>query len=198
MEGPTPVVIAGPSGVGKGTIINKLMSRFPNQFGFSVSHTTRQPRPGEVNGTHYHFVEKVDMEKGIANNEFIEYAHVHTNIYGTSVKAVEKVRKEGKICILDIDIQGVKNVKNSTLDCRYAFIMPPSVAELENRLRNRATETEEKIKVRMANSTAEIAYGQEAGNFDAVITNDDIDDSVEKLLAQLKEWYPNTNWAALG
>lgn len=174
------------------------MQRFPNQFGFSVSHTTRQPRPGEENGVHYHFVEKTEMERGIEANEFIEYAHVHTNIYGTSIKSVEEVRKDNKICILDIDIQGVKNVKNSNLDCRYIFIMPPSMEELEDRLRKRATETEEKIKVRMANSTAEIQYGEESGNFDAVVTNTDLDVTVKTVLQNMKEWYPEINWDALG
>jgi guanylate kinase len=198
LAGPTPVVVAGPSGVGKGTLINMLMSKYPNIFGFSVSHTTRQPRPGEENGVHYHFVEKSEMERGIAANEFIEYAHVHTNIYGTSVKGVEKVRNTGKICILDIDIQGVKNVKNSTLDCRYVFVMPPSVEELEGRLRKRATETEEKIKVRMANATGEIEYGETPGNFDSVLVNDDLDVTLRQFVDSLKGWYPEMNWDAMG
>lgn len=114
--GPCPIVLAGPSGVGKGTIIGKIMQRFPNIFGFSVSHTTRAPRDGEENGVHYNFVSKSDMEEAIDKGEFIEYAKVHTNLYGTSFAAVEAVRKAGKICILDIDTQGVRNVKLS----RYA------------------------------------------------------------------------------
>lgn len=86
-----PLVLAGPSGAGKGTVIKALMDKHPNVFGFSVSHTTRGPRPGEVNGVHYHFVDKAEMEEAIKRNEFIEYANVHTNIYGTSIKAVDSV-----------------------------------------------------------------------------------------------------------
>lgn len=89
--GPAPLVFAGPSGVGKGTIISALMKRYPSVFGFSVSHTTRAPRAGEENGVHYHFVQKDEMELGISKGEFIEHAAVHTNFYGTSFKAVEKV-----------------------------------------------------------------------------------------------------------
>jgi len=92
-----PVVIAGPSGVGKGTLVKMLMDKYPANFGFSVSHTTRAPRPGEVDGVHYNFVEKAAMQTAIDNNEFIEHANVHTNIYGTSVAAVEKVKAEGKV-----------------------------------------------------------------------------------------------------
>ena len=83
-----PVVVCGPSGVGKGTLLGKLMKEYPDDFGFSVSHTTRQPRPGEQNGVHYHFCDKADMEAMIADGGFIEYAHVHANIYGTSIAAV--------------------------------------------------------------------------------------------------------------
>ena len=100
-----PVVVAGPSGVGKGTIVKRLMDKYPSLFGFSVSHTTRAPRPGEEDGVHYNFVEKSAMEAAIANGEFIEHAAVHTNFYGTSIAAVDKVKSEGKVCILDIDIQ---------------------------------------------------------------------------------------------
>lgn len=89
--GPLPIVVAGPSGVGKGTLIKLLMDKYPDLFGFSVSHCTRAPRPGEINGVHYNFVSVPEIEKAIENNEFIEYAQVHTNYYGTSIEAVEKV-----------------------------------------------------------------------------------------------------------
>ena len=90
--GPSPVVIAGPSGVGKGTIINKLLEKFPHIFGFSVSHTTRAPRPGEVDGVHYNFVNKGEFEEAAERGDFVEHAKVHTNYYGTSYHAIEKVR----------------------------------------------------------------------------------------------------------
>ena len=108
--GPRAVVVAGPSGVGKGTLINMLMKDMEGKFGFSVSHATRKPRPGEVDGVSYHFVTVPAMEAAIKNGEFIEYAPVHGNYYGTSKKSVADVCEQGKVCILDIDIQGVKSV----------------------------------------------------------------------------------------
>jgi hypothetical protein len=100
-----PILIAGPSGVGKGTLINKLMADFPSTFGFSVSHTSRPPRPGEVDGVHYHFSDRDTMAKEIADGLFLESADVHGKYYGTSFKSVDDVADAGKICILDIDIQ---------------------------------------------------------------------------------------------
>lgn len=194
---PKPIVICGPSGVGKGTLIEMLFKRFPNdQFGFSVSHTTRKPREGEVDGKHYHFtsVEKVKHE--IAEGKFIEYAEVHGNYYGTSVAAVESVQKENRICILDIDIQGVKEVKKSSLEPLYFFITPPSLGELEKRLRGRGTETEESIKKRLANSKQEMDYGHEAGNFDRIFVNADLNSTFEELAACIKENYPQLDEVA--
>lgn len=185
-----PFVICGPSGVGKGTIIEKLKSRFPGAFGFSVSHTTRPQRQGEENGTHYNFVSKEDMEAEIGAGKFIEFARVHTNIYGTSFEAVESVRLQGKICILDIDPQGVRSIKASSMRCMYMFIVPPSAAALEQRLRGRATETDESIRVRLANSIDEINYGTEPGNFDAIVTNTEIDTAFEEVVNYLVHWYP--------
>jgi guanylate kinase len=179
-----PLVIVGPSGVGKGTLIEKLNKNHPSKFGFSVSHTTRAPRPGEENGVHYHFVEKSLMEREIADGKFLEHANVHLNIYGTSFKAVEDVASKGVCCILDIDIQGAEIVKSSgKLECAYVFIQPPSIEELEKRLRGRGTETEEAIAKRMENATKEIERGEALGAafFDAIIVNDDIDKAYEKL-----------------
>lgn len=186
-----PIVFAGPSGVGKGTLVKKLMDKFPKNFGFSVSHTTRAPRPGEENGVHYNFVEKTAMEEEIGKGLFIEYAHVHTNIYGTSIAAVEKVKSQGKVCILDIDIQGVQSVKKSTLDAKYLFIFPPSSDALEQRLRGRGTETEDKIQVRLNNATSELDYGKGEGNFDASVTNDDLEKCFDEIVSILKGWYPS-------
>ena len=145
-----PIVMCGPSGVGKGTLINRLMADFPGKFGFSVSHTTRAPRPGETDGVHYNFVEKSAMEADIADGKFLEHAHVHENIYGTSLAAVEAVATKGQVCVLDIDVQGAEIVKKSTLDALFVFIAPPSMEELEKRLRGRGTEKEESIQKRLA------------------------------------------------
>lgn len=186
-----PVVFAGPSGVGKGTLVKMLMDTYPTLFGFSVSHTTRAPRPGEEDGVHYNFVEKADMEAAIARGDFIEHAAVHTNFYGTSVAAVEKVKSQGKVCILDIDIQGVQSVKKSSLVCKYLFISPPSMADLETRLRGRGTETEEKIQVRMANASQEMEFGTAEGNFDVILVNDQLDNTFAEVVETFKRWFPS-------
>lgn len=188
--GPSPVVIAGPSGVGKGTIINMLLDKFPHIFGFSVSHTTRAPREGEVDGTHYNFVSKEEFEDAIERNDFVEHAKVHTNYYGTSYQAIDKIRAQNKICILDIDIQGVQSVKRSKLDSKYMFIAPPSMKELESRLRGRNTESAEKIKIRLENAVAEIDYSKEPGAFDCVIVNDDLNETFAKVVKFLQTWFP--------
>ena len=176
-----PVVMCGPSGVGKGTLINRLMADFPGRFGFSVSHTTRAPRPGEEDGVHYNFVEKADMEADIAAGKFLEYAHVHENIYGTSLAAVEAVAQKGQVCVLDIDVQGAEIVKKSSLDALFVFISPPSMEELEARLRGRGTEKEESIQKRLANAAGEMAKTKVEGFFHAVIVNDDLDRAYGEL-----------------
>ena len=178
---------------GKGTLIDLLMKRFPdNQFGFSVSRTTRQPREGEVHGVHYNFTTVEDMKKAIAAGEFVEYAEVHGRFYGTSFNAVDNVRKSGKICILDIDIQGVQAVKKSSLKPHYLFIAPPEPAlkNLEHRLRGRGTEKEEDLQRRLAQAKNELDYGFAEGNFDAIVTNDDLNVAFHRLILQIKEWYP--------
>lgn len=131
-------------------------------FGFSVSHTTRDPRPGEVDGQHYHFSSVETMKRDIDAGLFIETAHVHGNYYGTSRAAVEDVQKEGKICILDIDVQGVQKVKQSSLRPKYLWVEAPNFEVLEQRLRSRGTETEEKIQRRLGNAKAELAYAHPA------------------------------------
>lgn len=191
--GPCPIAIAGPSGVGKGTLIGKLMEKYPKIFGFCTSHTTRAPRPGEENGIHYHFATKPQMEEMIDKGQFVEHAKVHTNLYGTSFQAVEKVRSEGKVCILDIDIQGVANVKKSTLDCKYLFIAPPSLEDLSKRLKGRGTETPDKIHVRMENAKGEMEYGMKEGNFDAIVTNNDLKVCMTEVLTVLQGWFPDVD-----
>ncbi|XP_078430003.1 guanylate kinase 1 isoform X1 [Wolffia australiana] len=180
-----PVVVSGPSGVGKGTLISRLMAEFPSTFGFSVSHTTRLPREKEKDGVHYHFTEKITMEKEIGDGKFLEHASVHGNLYGTSIRAVEAVMDEGKRCILDIDVQGAKSVRASSVDAEFIFICPPSFEELERRLRARGTETEEQIQKRLRNALAELEEGKNAGVFDHLLVNDDFEScykSFKKLL----------------
>lgn len=187
-----PVVFCGPSGAGKGTLIDLIMNRFSNdQFGFSVSHTTRSPRDGEIDGKHYHFTSVEQMKADIAAEKFVEYAEVHGKYYGTSFAAVESVQKSGKVCILDIDVQGVKNVKKSTLNAYYIFVSPPNMEVLETRLRKRGTESEEAIRTRLENAQAELAYGKETGNFDLFLINDTLESALEKLSVAIQQWYPH-------
>jgi len=179
-----PVVITGPSGVGKGTLITRLLQEYPDNFGFSVSHTTRKPRPGEVHGQHYHFIDLEDMKREVATGKFVEHANVHANMYGTSKAGVENVLNAGKICILDIDVQGADQVKKSDLQPLYIFISPPSVEELEKRLRGRGTETEESIQRRLRNALGELEYTKRPGFWDLILVNDDL----ERAYTQLRDW----------
>jgi len=176
-----PIVICGPSGVGKSTLIGLLRKEFPEDFGFSVSHTTRDPRPGEQNGVDYHFVDKETMEKGIAAGNFLEYAYVHGNIYGTSKQAVDRVAKDCKVCILDIDIQGVRTCKSLGFDAdAYIFVAPPDMVSLEARLRGRGTETEEKVLKRLRAAVSEVE-GAQSIEWDAILVNDDLASTYDKL-----------------
>ncbi|XP_043507688.1 guanylate kinase isoform X2 [Frieseomelitta varia] len=180
-KGPRPLVLCGPSGSGKSTLIKKLFEEFPDTFGYSVSHTTRSPREGEENGKHYHFTTKDKMQKQIEQNEFLETAVYSGNMYGTSKRAVEDVQEAGKICVLDVDVQGIKQIKQSSLDPFYIFIKPPSIEELEKRLRARKTETEDTLQRRLAVARTEIEYGEKPGNFDIVIENDNFSKAYEEL-----------------
>jgi len=156
-------VVTGPSGVGKSTLIKKLTGEFPTKFGFSVSHTTRDPRPGETDGIDYHFVTKEEMQRDIAAGLFIEHAEVHGNFYGTSIVAVEDVTKQGMVCLLDIDVQGADSVRQSKLasTTSFVFFAPPTTAVLEQRLRGRGTETEEKVQKRLSGAVREMGIYEE-------------------------------------
>jgi len=176
-----PVVFCGPSGSGKSTLLKKLMGEFPTAFAFSVSHTTRKPRPGETHGKEYFFTEREEMLKAIHKSEFIESAEFSGNIYGTSRKAVQDVLNTGRICVLDIDVQGVKSLKRTDLNPLYIFIKPPSIEALEKRLRDRGTETEESLKKRLDAAHAEMEYSKEKDAFHHIIVNDSLDIAYEKL-----------------
>jgi guanylate kinase len=179
--GACPLVLCGPSGSGKSTVMKKLMAAYGEFFGFSVSHTTRNPRPGEEDGKDYHYVTKEKMQELIDNKEFIENATFSGNMYGTSKKAVQDVLDSGRVCILDIDVQGVKLVKKTDLKPRFVFIKPPSMEVLEKRLRDRGTENEESLAKRLGAAAAEMEYGEEKGNFDVIIINDDLETAYENL-----------------
>lgn len=178
------IVIVGPSGVGKSTLIKKLMGEYPGRFGFSVSHTTRQPRPGEEHGTHYFFTPQADMQDSINSEKFIEHAKVHGNYYGTSYDAVQQVVGRGRVCVLDIDVQGAQQVKKSALNeaAVFLFVAPPSLSILEERLRGRGTESEEKVRLRLENARKEIGFAEQNSQFfDATIVSGDFDAAYKKF-----------------
>jgi guanylate kinase len=231
-----PLIVCGPSGVGKGTIIHKYMTERggSEKFQFTISHTTRQAREGEVDGVHYHFVTTEMMRDLLRDGSFVESAQVHGNYYGTSWSALRAVQRTGKRSLLDIDVQGVQRIKkiaNNNADFslrgdrqeasslrrsissssalsylsllslqarsspslssseglshrsfqlqpKYLFIAPPSLRALEERLWGRKSESTESFRRRIENARSELEYGLTAGNFDAVVVNDDLDAAV--------------------
>lgn len=179
---PRPVVISGPSGTGKSTLLKKLLAEFPDKFGFSVSNTTRQPRQGEQNGVDYHFTAVDQFQKMIEDEKFIEWAQFSGNYYGTSFKAVEDVAAQNKICILDIDMQGVKLVKKANMDARFLFLSPPSIDALRERLTGRGTETDESLSKRIAAAAAEMEYAK-TGAHDKIVVNDDLEKAYKEFRA---------------
>jgi len=170
-----PLVLSGPSGVGKSTLLQRLFLDFPNKFGFSVSHTTRQPRPGEVNGKQYHFVTPQQFKDLIHDGAFIEHAEFSGNLYGTSFDAVRQVEQQGRRCILDIEAQGIRQIKKTNLNPIYLFISPPSMAVLRARLQQRGTDSNVAVQKRLATALNEIQFAKEPNVHDVVIVNDDFD-----------------------
>lgn len=172
-------IVAAPSGAGKSTLVNALLAREPG-IALSISHTTRAPRPGDVDGVQYHFVDRATFEAMIAHGDFLEHADVFGNYYGTSRGAVEPILEAGRDVLLEIDWQGAEQVRRAMPECVSIFILPPSRAELERRLRARATDSESTIEKRLAASREEIAH---AHAFDCIVVNDHFDDAVAALQA---------------
>jgi guanylate kinase len=173
------VVISGPSGCGKSSLLKKAYKCINNYY-FSISTTTRAIRDGEVDGVDYHFVSKEEFEKDIENNNFLEWADVHGNYYGTSLKLVKNALNENKIVIFDIDVQGHDIVRAKLNHITTSvFITTPSLKELENRLISRATDTDDTINNRIKNSKIEIDY---INKYDYFIINDDLELASKQLL----------------
>lgn len=171
------LIVSGPSGVGKGTLISMLMKEFEN-IRFSISYTTRRPREGEIHGVHYFFVSKEEFKKMIEQDKFAEWAQVHGNFYGTPKVEIEQKLKQGLDVIFDIDVQGAKQLKKNLADGEFVFIMPPSMDELKKRLLKRSSDPILDIEIRLKNAEKEI---KDASFFDYVIVNDDLDLAYENL-----------------
>lgn len=170
-------VVSGPSGVGKGTVLSRLLSACPNLWK-SVSATTRAPREGEVDGVDYYFVERKDFERTAAGGGFLEWAEYSGNLYGTPVASVRKHLEAGENVVLEIEVQGAMQVRRSAPDAELVFVAPPSLEELERRLRGRGTEDEEAVRARMEAARMELSHEME---YDTVFVNDDIEATVDAL-----------------
>ena len=175
----TLYIVAAPSGAGKSSLVNALLEREPGIV-LSVSHTTRPPRQGDIDGQHYHFVNRGVFVRLVAENAFLEHAEVFGNLYGTSRAAVEPLLAAGRDVLLEIDWQGARQVRAVRPDCVSIFILPPSREELERRLRTRAADNAATIARRLAESREEIAH---AGDFDCIIVNDQFADALGDLRA---------------
>lgn len=174
-----PIVMSGPSGGGKSTLLTRIMNEFPDCFAFSVSHTTRNPRPGEKEGKDYFYVTRPVFEKMIDEGGFLEHAEFSGNRYGTSKKAVELIQKTGRICVLDLEVNGVKNIKKTNLNARYVFVKPPSMDVLIERLKSRGTESEESLKKRIDSAKESMDYADQKGSYDHIVVNDNLDVAYE-------------------
>jgi len=186
-----PTVIVGPSGVGKGTLLGKLKEEF-GSFAVAVSHTTRAPRPGETDGISYNFVTREEFKTMIENGGFIEHAEFGGNMYGTSVKAVEDVAKDGKICLLEIDVQGAESIKTLGMEARFVFITTSgdTLSILTDRLQNRGSESKEQVAKRLSAAKRELKFLDDNPEFfDFVLENDDLEEAYKRLLSKLGSWY---------
>ena len=172
-----PIVVSAPSGCGKDTILEQLF-KINDNLAYSVSATSRAMREGEVNGVSYHFTTREEFEGMIKNAEVLEYTEYCGNYYGTPKKSVEDMLSQGKDVILKIEVEGAMNIKRIFPECVLVFILPPSMPELERRLRKRGTETEETIASRLAQARVELTY---ADKFDYLVVNGDLHKAVDDL-----------------
>lgn len=171
------IVFTGPSGVGKGTLLHRLLEHHPD-IQLSISATTRQPRPGEVHGKHYYFVPRAEFETMVQQGQLLEWAEFAGNYYGTPRQPLDALMAEGHVVILEIELEGARQVRHSLPTARQIFVLPPSVAELEVRIRERGQDSEAAIAKRLARAQVEITAADE---FDIQIINDDLDRALIEL-----------------
>jgi len=175
------IVLSGPSGVGKSTVIAELMGQRSNLY-FSVSYTTRKPRVGEQDGVNYNFVDRTEFERMIADDELLEYAEYVDNYYGTSLKAIRERLEAGVDVLLDIEVQGAAKVRARCPEALLIFIIPPSFEELSRRLHGRNTDSEDVIAGRLEKARLEF---REIPNYDYLVINDKVSNAVEEIEAIL-------------
>lgn len=177
----TLIVLSGPSGVGKSTVIAELLSERKDIY-FSVSFTTRQPRPGEVDGVNYNFVTRPEFERMIRDNELLEYAEYVGNYYGTSLKVIRDRLEQGQDVLLDIEVQGAATVKAKCPEAVLIFILPPSLEELAHRLQSRSTDSEDAIVKRLERAREECS---EISRYDYLVVNDSVIAAVGEIVSIL-------------
>jgi len=170
-------VVSGPSGSGKSTLIREVRQRVPD-LGYSISHTSRPPRGKEKNGVEYHFVSRENFQKRIDSGEFVEWAEVYQDLYGTSVASLRSQITAGRDVIMDIDVQGARNIKDHFRDAILIYVLPPSMEVLEKRLRERRTDDEKTIRTRLTKAGMEI---KNCVSYDYLLFNDQLDQAVEEL-----------------
>jgi guanylate kinase len=170
-------VVSGPSGSGKSTLIRELRQKVPG-LGYSISHTSRPPRGQEKNGVEYHFVSKESFQKMVENGEFVEWAEVYQDLYGTSVSSLRSQITMRLDVIMDIDVQGARNIKDHFKDAILIYVLPPSLEILEKRLRERGTDDEKAIRTRLKKAGKEI---KNCVSYDYLLFNDQLDQTVEEL-----------------
>ncbi len=175
------IVVSGPSGCGKGTLLAEVLKN--EKFFYSVSATTRSPRPGEADGVNYYFMTKEKFEETIENGGMLEYASYCGNYYGTPKKPVEDMLEQGKHVILEIEVQGAMKIKEKCPNALFVFILPPSLKELRRRLNKRGTETEEVIERRLGEAAGEI---KQARNYDYAVVNGELSEAVEDFLSIIR------------
>lgn len=175
------IILSGPSGVGKGTVCKELMKKY--DYKVSISATTRTPREGEVDGVNYYFLDKDVFKFKIKNNEFLEYAEVYGNYYGTLKSQVEEELDKGNNIILEIDIQGSMQVQKVFKNAVYIFLLPPSINELKSRILKRGSETESSFNLRFSAVSEELKC---MDSYDYAVINDDVDNAVERVNGIIK------------
>ena len=172
------IILSAPSGAGKSTLCRQLQRHF-NDLVYSVSHTTRAPRAGEIQGRDYFFTSQQEFEAGIREQRWAEWAEVHGHFYGTSARQIERALTAGKIVLMDIDVQGMRQIKQRFPQALTVFILPPSLEELERRLRQRDTDDAQTIALRLKNALAEMA---QKDDFDCSLVNDDLNQAADTLI----------------